>query len=216
MFLGTSSDDVYRNRFRLARFKKFLSIVDDIIAATGACRVLDVGGRVEHWGALSDLWGNRKIHVTLGNLEVEAVTDPRFESIVLDACDMSRYPDNSFDLVYSNSVIEHVGNWSNQKRMATEIRRVAPRHYVQTPNFWFPIEPHLRMPVMHWLPEPWRVRIVMAKACGFYPRAASEDEARTILDDARLLDYRAMASLFPDSTIERERFISTKSLIAIR
>ena len=216
MFIGTSPDDVYRNRFRLARFKSFLSIVDEIVAAKGTCRVLDVGGRMEHWGALFDLWGSKAIHVTLGNLEIDSVTDLRFESIILDACDMSRYADNSFDLVYSNSVIEHVGNWSQQKRMASEVRRVAPRHYVQTPNFWFPIEPHFRMPVIHWLPEPWRVRIVKARACGFYPRAADADEARMILDDARLLDFDAMSSLFPDSRIERERFITTKSLIAIR
>lgn len=216
MFLGTSSDDVYRNRFRLARFKAFLAIVDEIIVANGSCRVLDVGGRMEHWAALSDLLGDKKVHVVLGNLDVEPATDPRFESVTLDACDMSAYPDNAFDLVYSNSVIEHVGNWSSQKRMATEIRRVAPRHYVQTPSFWFPIEPHLRMPIIHWLPEPWRIAIVRARACGFYPRAKTADEARLILDDARLLDYQAMAEIFPDSHIGREKFIVTKSLIAIR
>lgn len=216
MFLGTSPDDVYRNRFRLARFRSFLSIVDQIIAANGSCRVLDVGGRMEHWAALSDLLGDRKVHVTLGNLDVEPVTDSRFESLQLDACNMSDYTDNAFDLVYSNSVIEHVGNWANQKRMASEIRRVAPRHYVQTPSFWFPIEPHLRMPIIHWLPEPWRVAIVRARACGFYPRAKNADEARTILDDARLLDFQAMTELFPDSKIEREKYLVTKSLIAIR
>jgi hypothetical protein len=119
--------------------------------------------------------------------------------------------------VHSNSVIEHVGRWPDQRRMAREVRRLADRYFVQTPNFWFPIEPHFRLPFIHWLPEPWRVAIVMRHACGFYPRAKSCDEARDILDDARLLDAAAMAELFPDATIEREHFAGfTKSLIAVR
>jgi hypothetical protein len=101
--------------------------------------------------------------------------------------------------------------------MANEIRRLAPRYFVQTPNFWFPIEPHLRTPFIHWLPEPWRVAIVRRRACGYYPRAESYGQAREILDDARLLDAQAMAVLFPDASIERERIAGlTKSLMAIR
>lgn len=216
MFLGTAPADVYRNRFRLKRFARFLSIADEIIARKGSCRIIDVGGNMEHWQALSDLWADRQIHVTLLNLSSVDVLDSRFVSVIGDACDLSRFGDDEFDLVYSNSVIEHVGSWSNQKRMGAEIRRVAPRHYVQTPNYWFPIEPHFRAPIIHWLPEPWRVAIVKARACGFYPRANTVDEARTILEDAHLLDEAAMAEIFPDSVIERERFIVTKSLIAVR
>jgi len=101
--------------------------------------------------------------------------------------------------------------------MAHEVRRLARRYFVQTPNYWFPLEPHLRTPFIHWLPEPWRAAIVSRRACGYHPRAQSYDEARTILDDARLLDANAMATLFPDAAIERERFAGlTKSLIAIR
>lgn len=217
MFLGTSSDDVYRNRFRVKRFTRFLEIVDDIIAAKGRCRILDVGGRMEHWAAMSDLYGDRDIHVTLVNLEAEEVTDPRFSSLAGDARDLHGFSDDSFDLVYSNSVIEHVGRWSDQKHMAAEVRRLAPRHFIQTPNYWFPVEPHFRMPFIHWLPVPWQTAIVRARACGFYPRAKNVDEALTILEDARLLNLPAMKALFPDSTIERERALGLpKSLIAVR
>ena len=217
MFLGTTPDDVYRNRFRLKRFARFLTIVDGVIARNGLCKIMDVGGRAEHWLAMSDLWKGRKIEVTLANLEAEDVTEPGFTSIAADARDLSAFPDNAFDLVYSNSVIEHVGQWADQKRMASEARRIAPHHFIQTPNFWFPLEPHFRTPFIHWLPEPWRVAIVRAKACGFYPKARNADEARTILDDAKLLDFAAMQSLFPDSVIEREKVaLLSKSLIAVR
>ena len=165
-------------------------------------------------------WRDRPCHITLVNLEGDqsgAVADGRFTSIAGDACDLGQLGDFSFDLIYSNSVIEHVGRWQDQCKMAQEIRRLAPRYFVQTPNFWFPVEPHFRMPLIHWLPEPWRVAILMRHACGCYPRAQSCSQALRIFNDARLLDARAMAELFPDSVIERERFLGlTKSLIAVR
>lgn len=217
MFLGTSANDVYRNRFRIKRFARFVNIIDEIIAARGECRILDAGGRMEHWAAMADLYGDRAIRVSLVNLEAEETVDPRFSSFAGDACHMPEFTDNSFDLVYSNSVIEHVGRWSDQKRMAAEMRRLAPRHFIQTPDYWCPVEPHLRMPVIHWLPVPWQAAIVRARACGFYPRARDIDEALTILEDARLVTLKAMKALFPDSTIERERVLGLpKSLIAVR
>ena len=215
--LSTSDQAVYRNRFRQKRLERFLSIVDEVTAAKGTCRILDVGGKVAYWQGLEPLWRDRPVHITLVNLDVEAVPDGRFTSVAGDARHLPQFSERSFDVVHSNSVIEHVGLWRDQSQAAAEIRRLAPRYFVQTPNFWFPIEPHFRMPLIHWLPMPWRTSIVMQRACGFYPRARSCDEARRTLDDAILLDARAMASLFPDAVIERERFAGlTKSLIAVR
>jgi hypothetical protein len=214
--LTTSANFINGNGFRQRRLRRCLSIVDEIIAARGSCRIIDVGGRVAYWRRLEPLWGDRKCHITVVDLTSEAVPDERFSSVAGDARDLSQFRDLSFDLVHSNSVIEHVGVWRDQSQMAREIRRIAPRYFVQTPNFWFPIEPHFRTPFIHWLPEPWRVAIIMNRACGFYPRAQSCDQAHNILDEQRLLDARAMAELFPDAVIERERFAGlTKSLIAV-
>jgi Methyltransferase domain len=215
--LAPSEAAVYGNRFRQQRLQRFLTIVDEIVAAKGTCRILDIGGKLAYWQAMYPLWRDRACHITLVNLVPEAVPEAQFTSVAGDARELGQFGDLTFDLVHSNSVIEHVGPWRDQCRMAQEVRRLAPRHFVQTPNFWFPVEPHFRTPFIHWLPEPWRVAIVMRRACGFYPRARSADEARHILDDARLLDSKAMAELFPDAAIERERIAGlTKSLIAIR
>lgn len=215
--LSTSEAAVYGNRFRQRRLARFLAIVDEIIAAKGACRILDVGGKANYWLGLEALWGGRECHITLVNLEGEPIPDQRFSSVAGDARDLGGFGDLSFDLVHSNSVIEHVGLWRHQVQMAQEVRRLAARYFVQTPNFWFPLEPHFRTPFIHWLPDPWRAAIVMRRACGFYPRARTYGEARHILDDARLLDAAAMAELFPDAVVVRERFAGfTKSLIAIR
>lgn len=216
-FIDTAPETVYRNAFRRARLARFLAIVDEIVAAQGRCRVLDIGGNVEYWQGLEDLWRDRPVHFTLVNLTAETAPDGRFVCLSGNACDLSQFGDNAFDVVHSNSVIEHVGLWSSQRRMAQEVRRLAPRYFVQTPNFWFPFEPHFRLPFIHWLPDACRTAIVMRHACGFYPRACCVDEAWQIVEDARLLSAKAMSVLFPDATIERERFgFVTKSLVAVR
>ena len=207
----------YANSFRQARFKRLLTVVDDILAKQETCRILDVGGWTTYWQFLEPLWRDRQIHITLVNLTDAPTPDERYSSLTGDARDLSQLRDSSFDLVHSNSVIEHVGLWRDQCRMANEVRRLAPRYFVQTPNFWFPVEPHLRTPFIHWLPMPWRAATVRLRACGYYPRAESYGQARDIIDDARLLDAQAMAVLFPDAVIERERVVGlTKSLMAIR
>jgi SAM-dependent methyltransferase len=78
---------------------------------------------------------------------------PRIPYVQGDATELP-FEDGSFDIVYSNAVIEHVGGEDAQRRFVAEALRVAPRLFVTTPNRWFPIEVHTRLPLVHWLPEP--------------------------------------------------------------
>lgn len=205
-----------RNNWRVRRHERFMRLVDAVVAEKGRCRILDVGGTVGFWGALEDVWEGRPVSVTLVNLEAEAVPDARFESFAGDARALP-FADHSFDVVHSNSVIEHVGRWKDMQAMAGEVRRLARHYFVQTPHFWFPVEPHFRFPLFHWLPEPVRVAIVRRMACGFFPRAETLDDAMRFVEDSVLLTQTQMAALFPDALIERERVaLLTKSLIAIR
>lgn len=165
--LARTESAVYGSRFRQKRLRRFLAMVDEIIAQKGNCRILDLGGKLAYWQALYPLWHDRSCHITLVNLVGEAVPEGQFTSISGDACDLDQFDNLTFDVVHSNSVIEHVGPWRDQCRMAREVRRLAHRYFVQTPNFWFPIEPHFRTPLIHWLPEPWRVAIVSHRAWVF-------------------------------------------------
>jgi hypothetical protein len=205
------------SRFRLARFSVFLDLIDSIPKADRPLRILDVGGVEAYWSDKRNLIA-RPVEITIVNLDGGSAARPGFVSLRGNACHMPEFADNSFDVIHSNSVIEHVGQWSNMMAMAKEIRRIAPNYFVQTPYFWFPIEPHARTPFLHWLPESLKFRLVMARKCGpYWSKAATVDEAMRTVQSSTLLDRRMFAALFPDATVVREKFFGmTKSLMAVR
>ena len=69
-----------------------------------------------------------------------------------DACALP-FADQAFDVVFSNAVIEHVGDVGRQRQFVAEALRVGRRVFITTPNRWFPIEVHTRLPLVHWLPR---------------------------------------------------------------
>jgi SAM-dependent methyltransferase len=70
-----------------------------------------------------------------------------------DACALP-FADREFDVVHSNAVLEHVGGRERQEAFVREAVRVGRRVFVTTPNRWFPVDVHTRLPLVHWLPEP--------------------------------------------------------------
>ena len=82
---------------------------------------------------------------------------PRIAYVQGDACALP-FADESFDVVFSNAVIEHVGGPDRQEAFVREALRVGRRVFLTTPNRWFPIEVHTRLPLVHWLPRPLALR----------------------------------------------------------
>jgi 2-polyprenyl-3-methyl-5-hydroxy-6-metoxy-1,4-benzoquinol methylase len=133
-----------------------------------------------------------------------------------DARDLAGYADRDFDVVFSNSVLEHVGNREDQERAASEMRRVGNRYFVQTPSFWFPIEPHFLVPGFQYLPARVRALLHDRFELGWMPRAPDLHTARRDVESIRLVGARRLAELFPDARIVRERLFGwVKSLIAV-
>lgn len=137
-----------------------------------------------------------------------------------DGCRLP-FADRTFDIVFSNSVIEHVGGPEAQARFASEVARAGRGYWIQTPNRWFPIETHLLTPLVHLLPRSWRAFIVRRFTVWQWIHNPAPDEKSFYIEhfisDIRLLSASEMQGLFPDAVILRERFLLfTKSLIAYR
>lgn len=210
------------SRMRARRTGPLLKLIQDAHAKHGNVRLLDVGGRKVYWNILPpDFLAKHNVEITILNLpgELHGTDDDIFKHVAGDACNLVEYTDKAFHIAHSNSVIEHVGGWQNVKRFAAEVRRVASGLFIQTPYYWFPVEPHFVLPLIHWTPRPIQETLVRRLPLGHHKaKEPNLDAAISCIDVApRLLDLRAYKLLFPDCMIVKERFfLMTKSLVAVR
>lgn len=205
------------SRLRAARAVHVKYLIKGVFAQKGKVDIMDLGGYERYWNSIGvEFLRNHNCRVTLLNLHAQKVSNDMFTSVVGDACAVER-PNNSFDLVHSNSVIEHVGTDKQMAQFAEETRRLAPSYYIQTPNYWFPYEPHMRMPLIHWLPVALQRRLVLLLQLDAEKPVTDLAAASAYLQHNRIMDERKFAAYFPDGEIRREKLFGlTKSLMAIR
>jgi hypothetical protein len=186
------------------------------LGVTSQTRILDVGGTPANW-----LLVEVRPRVTLLNMpRGQERREQGFTFVSGDGCQLP-FPDQSFEIVFSNSVIEHVGAPKQQQRFAAEVRRVGRYYWVQTPNRWFPVEQHLLTPLVHWLPaniqRAWVTKWTVWDLVERPSPDRREYYIQHYLDQVRLLSAVELAAVFPDSEILRERVLGwTKSLIAVK
>jgi SAM-dependent methyltransferase len=134
---------------------------------TAATTILDVGADEVGFGALGGQSGCtthnffEQLYPWPGQITALGLHDgagfrashPGIAYVQGDACALP-FPDDAFDVVFSNAVIEHVGDRERQQLFVREALRVGRRVFLTTPNRWFPIETHTRLPLVHWLPHP--------------------------------------------------------------
>lgn len=188
----------------------------ELLNVTSTTSVLDVGGDLANWQLLPR---HSRPRVTILNVFGPRSSDESTGTagwVIGDGRELP-FPDRSFDVVFSNSVIEHVGELEDQRRFAKEICRVGKRYFVQTPNRGFPIEPHLLTPGFQFLPRSAYRRLTRnCTVWGLLSRPSSSDAA-AFAAAIRLLDRKALEGLFPGCTILSERFLGLcKSLVAWR
>ncbi|HEY3826073.1 MAG TPA: methyltransferase domain-containing protein [Bryobacteraceae bacterium] len=186
------------------------------LGITAETRVLDVGGTPDCWRLLPvtprvTLLNTPRAKDDLGGAERWVAGDGR----------ALPFRDGAFDVVFSNSVIEHVGDADSQRRFAAEIARVGRAYWVQTPNRWFPVEQHLMTPFLHWLPQRWQRRLAprfnLWKLLVRTTPGQKQYYVDHYLSEIRLLSTAELRKLFPDAQVVRERFLGwTKSLLAVR
>ena len=190
----------HMRRRRMDRFVRCMSLRDGL-------RVLDLGGQPEIWAHVP-----HALHVTLLNLpgvhHDVAPSTHTFEHLDGDACDARQFGDNSFDIVFSNSVIEHVGPQDKQAAFAAEAQRLGKAYWVQTPAIWFPIEAHSGLPFWWFYPQALRAHLLRRWD-------KTLPEWSQYIRETRVVARDDLAQLFPDAQIYVERVLGIpKSYVA--
>jgi hypothetical protein len=206
--------DLYRRLqpgFRRRRIQLFL----DECRPRPESRVLDVGGYRNDWEEGIPVASQ----VTLLNVSHPRNAEDapkRFTTLVGDGRALA-FEDGSFDIVFSNSVIEHVGDAADQQRFADEARRVGKKVFVQTPNRWFFVETHFVTLFVHYLPRGVARRLLPLLSLRGILRQGDDIDLLELARELRLLSFRELQALFPDCEIHREKWLGlTKSFMAVR
>lgn len=193
-------------RFRMRRMHDF----ERRFHISSDTRILDVGGTPQLW-ALLDV----RPKILMLNLTITQEDMPEnIESVIGDGTNLP-YEDNSFDIVFSNSVIGHLGNYDNQQAFAKGIRRVGVSYHVQTPNRWFPVESHYLTPLIHYLPASWRPTLLRNFSVWGWITRPTKTYCEEVVEEIRLLNMAEMKTLFPEANLVREKVLGlTKSITA--
>lgn len=210
-------NSVYRQIFKVWRKKRFQWFID-VIKPEPSDVLLDVGG-------YPGFWTNQRQPVArIDSLNVHSVAwepaqapDHRIEILTGDGCNLPM-ADKCYDIGFSNSVIEHVGSWEDQKKFANEIRRVANKLWIQTPAYECPLEPHFLTPFVHYLSPNSRKRIARWFTVWGWLTRPSKERIDTMVETTRLLRKCEMMELFPDCEILTEPLLLgiPKSYVAVR
>lgn len=188
------------DRMRRRRFRFFM---EQIRSLPRPLTILDLGGTEAYWENMG--LQTNDVRIILLNLEEVPVKNPEvFQSVQGDATDLSTWADQSVDLVFSNSVIEHLFTRAQQQKMAHEVQRVGKSFFIQTPNYFFPIEPHWLIPGFQFMPRSWRIGFTRVGAWGHMPQLKDPAQAAALVDEVQLLTPKAMQALFPGASVYKE------------
>ncbi len=199
---SSKNTDNLSSRFRKKRFKIFQTYLAKVKFTSP--KILDVGGTEDYWNKINLIFGTN-FQPIINNISKDELNQGNFNGIVGDGKSLSFIKDNTFDLAYSNSVIEHLTGFEDQYEMAYNIKRVAKYYFIQTPAFIFPLEPHFLFPFFHWLPKKVRIWFILNFNLGWYQKCQSFIEAKKLVDSIRILKKKELKLLFKDAHIITER-----------
>jgi hypothetical protein len=178
-----------------------------VVGPPPRARIVDLGGTPYIWRLF-----DHDFHVTLVNLQRQYdLVAGREEAVIADACDLREvFADLSFDLVFSNSAIEHVGDASRRRSFAAEVCRLAPAYWIQTPSSRFPVECHTGIPFYWHLPG-WTKGWISRSRRRAIPEWDESVQGTTVVHEEEV------RRLFPDAFFYREYLLGfEKSYSAFR
>lgn len=211
---------IFRLQAPLSKFwrTKRFNLFKDKINPKMTDRLLDVGGYPTTWTVNEPVVGGIDL-LNIYDIEwdTKEAPDHHITMLIGDGCSLE-IPDKSYDVAFSNSVIEHVESWERQCSFASEIRRVGKAIWVQTPARECPIEPHYLALFVHWLPKELQRKIIKNGTLWGWITRPSKKEIDESVDGIRLISKEEMRQLFPDCEIHTEKLLGIfpKSYVAYR
>ncbi len=194
---------------RKKRFELFRALFESLLKTKNQpIKILDVGGRATTWERAGfTQYDCSQVQITIINTEPVSSEYAHIQTVSGDARAMPEYQDSEFDIVFSNSVIEHVGNFEDQARMAAEVCRVGQRYFLQTPNLFFPVEPHFLFPLFQFFPLWLKTLLIQNFNLGWRPRTTGREAAKELALSVQLLSKRQLKHLFPGAQVHAEKFM---------
>lgn len=199
------------NYFRNKRARLLIQLLGN--NAKKNLRILDIGGTDYFWETI-DIQQRQSWKITLLNNEFIENKKSEFNYLFGNALDLSSIDNSSFDFIYSNSVIEHVGNFEAQKQFANQVLSFNKPYFIQTPNYYFPFEPHFLVLGFHFLPVKIRAFLIRHFNLGWYKREKDYHKSLELATSIRLMKLKELKLIFPNAKIIREKILFlTKSFI---
>lgn len=221
ILINYTSEKSFAFKLRKKRAQRLIHLIDKCYNTNNEVTIIDIGGTKRYWNIIPrEYLLEKNVHITVVNLPSNNLlpeNDNIFTFLNGDGCNLNEFGDKSFHIAHSNSVIEHVGSWENMQLFAKEVKRVSDVNYLQTPNYWFPIEPHFVTPFFQWLPVSFRIKLVQNFNLGWFKKARNFAEARSMVDSCALLTKKQLIYLFPEFKIYNEHIACLiKSVILIK
>lgn len=221
MISDSNDKDSASARARARRVRLFAAALDGIYTRRGAARglrILDIGGTIGFWRMNAAYIPSHLVReIEVVNLPPIKEQDVRIDGLRIisyegNALDARSLRSDHYDVVHSNSVIEHVGNLSAQKAFGDNVRALGDYHFIQTPCRTFPIEPHFYFPFYALFPLSVRGFLHRHLNLGFVGREKDWLLSRIRCEETRLLTRNELAHIFPESECLAERmFLMVKS-----
>jgi len=216
LFIDHSKKDSFVNSIRKKRFSYQKLRIEKLLETKETIKILDIGGEIDFWENMD--WDNNRCTIYLLNLEPVTSISPRkgYIQITGNALQLP-FEKGEFDLVFSNSVIEHVGSYANQQRFADETHRVCDNYMIQTPSIWFPLEPHSLIPLFQAIPHPIRAILILFFNINYFPKQKTYQAALATSKSTLMFSKKRFKALFPEAEIQVEMLFGfPKSYTAIK
>lgn len=198
----------YTRARRLKLFNEFMKTI------TGPIRLVDLGGTVNFWKS----WGLAKqplLNVTLVNnheqdkqYSNDPISLPNIRRLDADVLTLTAADFANFDVIFSNSLIEHLPGRELQRQLAQAIVDSGRPYFLQTPNKRSPLDPHFPRPYVPFFatyPRSVQARLLTWFKLGSSSVAPSYDAALARLHNYYPLTTRDVRQLFPKARIVIER-----------